>query len=511
MASSSVEKAATLEAVPAVSVSLIDNRPVDHADAYRLPVVDPDTGLEIAQLAEADACVVRRAVAAARRCFDRGDWSQSNAGRRRDVLEAAADLIDQHADELAAMDSVATGLVIHSAARPQAAAAADWFRYFARLIDTAPEAMYRQLPDTRTLVSREPVGVAALFTPWNIPLMSAALKLSAALAMGNSCVIKPSEQSPLAVARLVALLHDAGLPRGALQLVNGRGTVTGAALAADPGIDLVSFTGGEHAGRHIAGEAAKRFAKVTMELGGKSANIVFADADLERALDGAITAAFANNGQACLAGSRILVQKPIADRFIADFVDRANAIRVGRPFVAATELGPQSSRRQMDTVLAYADTARQDGAEVLTGGSRDERFGEGFYVRPTVAMATDNAARICQEEIFGPFATFLVFDDADEAVRIANDTRFGLAAYVWTNRLSRALSLAGQLRSGYVLINTPMQRERNAPFGGYGQSGLDREGGRWSLDFYSEAKTTVIPHGNRPIPSFGRDEQVAAR
>jgi acyl-CoA reductase-like NAD-dependent aldehyde dehydrogenase len=280
--------------------------------------------------------------------------------------------------------------------------------------------------------------------------------------------------------------------------------VTGAALASHPDVNLVSFTGGETAGRIIATETAKRFARTTMELGGKSANVIFADADLEKALDGSLTAIYANSGQGCLAGSRILVQKSVADSFIADFVQRSNQVRVGRPFDDKAEVGPQSSKQHMERVLSYTDVVRDEGGEILTGGKRAEEFAEGFYVEPTVAVARDNSARVCQEEIFGPFATFLVFDTDEEAVEIANDTRFGLAAYLWTESLQRAMRVSDRLRSGTVLVNTPMQRERNAPFGGFGHSGIDREGGRWSLDFYSEPKTTIVPYGDQPIPTMGK-------
>lgn len=482
----------------------MNGEPVGTSDNGDLPVINPDDGSELVRLVESDPATVARAVASARSSFDSGVWSRASISDRQEVLFRAAELVRENARELAALDTLSTGLLFHGSTYGQTYhAAAGWFDYFAGLIGSAGDELYRQLPQTKTFVTREPVGVAGLFTPWNIPTMGASLKLSAALAMGNSCVLKPSEQSPLGAARLVELIHEAGLPPGVLHLVNGRGAVTGAALAADPRVDLVSFTGGETAGRLIATETAQRFAKTTMELGGKAANIVFADADLDRALDGSLTAIYANNGEACLAGSRILVHESIADRFIADFVGRARRVRLGRPFDERAEVGPQSSERHMLRVLEFAEAVEGEGGELLSGGSRSARFGGGFYVDPIVAFAKDNTARICQEEIFGPFATFLTFANDEEAIQIANDTRFGLAAYLWTSDLQRALSVSDRLRSGYVLINTPMVRERNAPFGGYGHSGIDREGGRWSLDFYSEAKTTVVPHGNAPIPTMG--------
>ena len=485
-----------LESLPGKLPSIINGEPAESAGADELPVINPDDGSTLIGLLEASAADVDRAVASARQSFHSGAWSRASVSRRQQVLFNTAELIKHNAEELAILDSLSTGLLYHESTARQVSAAAGWFEYFAGLLGSAGEAMYRQLPQITTTVTREPAGVAALFTPWNIPLMGAALKLAAALCMGNSCVLKPSEHSPLGAARLVELLHEAGLPNGVLHLVNGRGPVTGSALAANADVDLLSFTGGEHAGRRIAAQAAQRFAKVTMELGGKSANIIFDDADYERALDGALTAIYSNNGEACLAGSRILVQRRIAERFIADFVSRAESIRVGRPFDANAELGPQITRQHMERVLSYAEIATQHGGELLTGGARAAGFEDGFYINPLASLATSNAAPICQEEIFGPFATFLIFDTEDDAVAMANGTRFGLAGYVWSENLQRALRVSERIRSGYVLINTSMIRDRNAPFGGYGHSGLGREGGRWSLDFYSEAKSTVIPHAH---------------
>jgi acyl-CoA reductase-like NAD-dependent aldehyde dehydrogenase len=303
-------------------------------------------------------------------------------------------------------------------------------------------------------------------------------------------VIKPSELSPLGTHRLVELLHEAGLPEGVVQLVNGRGITTGAALAAHPEIGCVSFTGGPVAGAAIAQTAAGRFAKVTMELGGKSANIVLADAPYEAALEGAVSSAFDNSGQACLAGSRILVEAAIADRFIADLVARTEALRIGHTFDEQAALGAQSSRGQMERVLSYVDVARSEGGEILCGGKRPDGF-SGFQVEPTIAHVQTNALRVCEEEIFGPLATVQVVADAEEAVAVANDTKLGLAGYVWSANEARAQAVAARLRAGTVLVNTSMMRERRAPFGGFGASGIDREGGRWSLDFYSEAKATV--------------------
>lgn len=496
----------TLAAMPATVGGLLSGQPLTASGAETIAVINPDNGDQVTAIAETSAADVDEMVCAAKASFDSGVWSGAAKSERQAVLKRAAALIRENADELAALDSMTTGLLYNRALKPQAQAAAGWFDYFADALGEQTDMRLATLPDTDTVISREPAGVAALFTPWNIPLMGASLKLSAALAMGNSCVIKPSEQSPLGTMKLVQMLYDAGLPEGVLHLANGSGAVTGDALASHPDVDRVSFTGGENAGRMIAEKAAGRFARATMELGGKSANIIFADADYDRALDGAITGAFANSGQACLAGSRILLEREIADRFIADFVKRTRSIRIGRPFDAQAEMGPQSSKAQMERVLSFAKLAKRDGADILTGGERDEDFPGGCYVKPTAALALSNDISICQEEIFGPFATILIFDEEDQAVSIANDTRFGLAGYVWTRDDQKAQRVAARMRTGYALVNTMMLRDRNAPFGGFGHSGIDREGGRWSLDFYSEPKTVMTHHGNAPIASLGKGQ-----
>ena len=496
------------QSIPPVLTGLLNGNPVDDDGGERIAVINPDNGSAVLELIESNMEQVNQAVVAARVSFDGGSWSKASISYRQKVLFKAAEMIRKDAEVIAAQDSLCTGLLYHKSTLSQTRfASADWFEFFASSIGVFGEELFRHVAGAKTLVSREPVGVAALFTPWNIPVMGASLKLAAALAMGNSCVLKPSEQSPLGTYRLVQLLHHAGLPEGVIQLVNGRGAVTGASLASHPDVDLISFTGGEEAGRIIAGEAAKRFAKVTMELGGKSANIIFNDANYERALDGALVSIFANNGQACLAGSRILLQKKIADRFIADFTDRAKNIRIGRPFDEDAELGPLSSVANMQRVLSYADIVRDDGGEILAGGNRVYGFEDGCYVEPTVALAKDNRARVCQEELFGPFVTFLTFETEEEAIALGNDTRFGLAGYVWTQNLQRAMLVADSLRSGYVLINSVMQREKNAPFGGFGHSGIDREGGKSSLRFYSESKATLIACADTDIPKMGLASQ----
>jgi acyl-CoA reductase-like NAD-dependent aldehyde dehydrogenase len=286
-------------------------------------------------------------------------------------------------------------------------------------------------------------------------------------------------------------------------MVCGRGAVTGDALVRHPEVDLVSFTGGTATGRTVMATAGSGLKPCSLELGGKSANIVFASADLERALDGALLSIFSNNGQQCLAGSRILVERSIASTFIDAFIARTAQLKIGDPMDAATEIGPLAFRAHLDRVLSYVDVARSDGAKLLIGGARAAGFDRGFYMQPTAVIASDSRARICQEEVFGPFATFLVFDDLDHALAMANDSRFGLVSYIWSEHMPTVLRASRALRSGVVWVNTPMVRELRAPFGGVKESGMGREGGQSSMQFYTTEKTTAIPAGSVPMARLG--------
>lgn len=480
---------------PARVTSFIDGAPVA-ATGRMLDVVYPATGATVSELAEADAHEVARAVAAARRAFERSGWARMPVEERQRTLLRIHDIVLAHADELARLECLNLGVSMRELRERHMKRAAYNFRFFAEHIGQTKGQVYDQMAGYRSLVVREPVGVAALIAPWNAPTALASMKVAAALAFGNSCVLKPSEQTPLALARFVELLHEADLPPGLVNLVNGRGPVTGEALVRHTDVDLVSFTGGTETGRRIAALAGERLVPVTMELGGKSANIIFASADLDRALDAALLGIFSNNGQQCLAGSRILLEKSIADDFIERFVARARRIRIGDPMDDATELGPLASARHRERVLSYAGIAAADGATLLTGGRAAEpsdALAAGFFVEPTAVLASSNKSRVCQEEIFGPFATFLAFETYDEAISLANDTAFGLVAYVWSDHLPTIERATRDLRAGVVWVNTPMVRELRAPFGGYKESGLGREGGDACEQFYTEAKTVTVP------------------
>jgi 5-carboxymethyl-2-hydroxymuconic-semialdehyde dehydrogenase/aminomuconate-semialdehyde/2-hydroxymuconate-6-semialdehyde dehydrogenase len=466
----------------------------------RHPVFYPATGRQIAELVEADAAEVDLAVAAARRAFDTGGWPQLSVEKRQEMLLKIHAKILEHADELAWLECLNLGVSMRELRERHVKRAAYNFRFFAEYIGQSKGDVYDQSTGYRSIVVREPVGVAALIAPWNAPTALASMKIAASIAFGNTCVLKPSEQTPLALRRFVELLHEAGLPDGVVNIVNGRGPVTGEALVNHPGVDLVSFTGGTTTGRRIAAAAAQRLKPTTLELGGKSANIIFASADLDRALDAALVSIYSNNGQQCLAGSRILLQRSIADDFIGKFVERARNIRIGDPMLDQTELGPLASAAHRDRVLSFTEIARQDGAQLLTGGVAATMEGDlagGYFIEPTAVLAPHNKTRVCQDEIFGPFAAFLTFDTYEEAMTIANDSEFGLVSYLWSDHLPTVEAASRDLKSGVVWVNTTMTRELRAPFGGYKDSGIGREGGQASEQFYTEVKTVTTP--TKPI------------
>jgi len=473
--------------------SLIDGESVAvRPDGYDIPVVNPTTEETISVLREADSAEVDAAVASARRAFEQGPWPRMDINERKDILYSIRDHLRKNADELVYLECVNSGLPL-SSVRNHVQRMARNFEFFAEVASTLHGETYTQTKGYLTYVTREAKGVAALIAPWNAPLALASMRVASCIPWGNTCVLKPSEFTPLSMRRMVEIFHEAGLPRGVVNLVNGRGSVTGEALVSHADIDMVGFTGGTATGRAIMASAGRNLKPVALELGGKSANIVFESANIERALDGALAGIFANNGQQCLAGSRILLQRPIVDAFIERFVERAKLIRLGDPLAPATEIGPLAFKAHLERVLSFADIARADGARLLTGGRRAAQFERGYFMEPTAVMARSNDARVCQEEIFGPFATFLTFDTLDEAIAIANRSKFGLVGYVWSDDLNTVMRCSREIRTGTVWVNTPMMRELRAPFGGYKQSGIGRDGPFSSVDFFTELKSTIIP------------------
>lgn len=473
--------------------SIVGDRIGGLSGGLEIPVINPATEARISTLREDGADDVAAAVEAARRAFDEGPWPRLELGERRAVLRKALAHVRQHADELAYLDCLDTGVPLWDIRGRKISRVLENFDFFLEVASTATGETYQQNPKYITYVTREPVGVAAIIAPWNSPMSLASMQIAPALAFGNTCVVKPSEHTPISLYRLVELLIEGGLPPGVINLVNGRGPVTGAALVAHPGVDVVKFIGGTETGKAIMAAAAGGLKHVGLELGGKSANIIFADADPEDALNGALLGIYSNNGQQCLAGSRILVQRSIADDFIARFVERARKIRVGDPLDPKTEMGPLAFKQHYERVLSYVDIAKADGAEVLVGGGRAPGFDKGYYFAPTAVLAPDNSIRACREEIFGPFANFLVFDDVEDAIRIANDSTFGLVGYLWSSNVQTVMRVSQGVRAGTIWVNTPLTREVRAPFGGFKESGIGRDSARASLDFFTEQKTTTIP------------------
>lgn len=471
-----------------------------------IPVISPITEGQISLLREASAEEVDRAVRTARDAFENGPWRHMSVDQRKVIMLQIKDILLAHADELAYLESLNAGLTLNYV-RGFHVVRTGWnFEFFAEVASQAAGEAYTQTKPYLSVVTREPIGVGALIGPWNAPLALCSMKIASCIAFGNTCVLKPSEFTPLSLRRVVELINQTDIPKGVVNLVNGRGHVTGDALVSHPEVDVVSFTGGTTTGAMIAARAGEGLKPVGLELGGKSANIITATADLERALDGALLGIYSNNGQQCLAGSRILVERSIADEFIEKFVARSKKIKVGDPMDTNTEIGPLAYRAHMERVLSYVDVAKEDGGEILTGGQRDDRFDTGLYMQPTAVMAQSNDARVCQEEIFGPFATFLQYDDIDEALALANKSEFGLVGYIWSDHLPTVMKASQELRAGTIWVNTPMTRELRAPFGGYKNSGIGRDSAKDCMQFFTEEKTTTIPMDTFPLAKWGAND-----
>ena len=491
--------------VPASVSAFINGQPVSADSSTKiLKCISPIDESELLSVYESDANEVDAAVRAARHAFDAGPWPRMSVDERKRILLQIRDKIAANAEELAYLESVNVGLPIRNVSAVHIPRSARNFEFFAEVASQSAGQVYTQTQPYISYVTREPVGVGGLISPWNYPLGLGTMKIASCIAFGNTCVIKPSEYAPLTLSRFMELIHETDIPPGVINLVHGRGHVTGEALTSHPGVDVVSFTGGTATAKAIMKSAAAHLKPVAFELGGKSANIVTASANLERALDGSLSTIYLDNGQQCLAGSRILVERSIADEFIAKFIARAQNIRLGDPLSIKTELGPLCYEAHLEKVLSYVDIAAQDGAELLTGGKRSEAFAKGYFMEPTAVMAPDNNTRVCQEEIFGPFAAFLVFDDLDEAIAMANDSAFGLVGYLWSEHLPSAMQASREILAGTVWINTPTTRELRAPFGGYKDSGIGRDSAGDCLEFFTEAKTTTIATGDFPITEFGK-------
>jgi len=475
---------------------LIDGDWVQARHGRTLEVYDPARGEVIDHVPAGDAEDIDLAVAAARRAFEDSDWSRMSASDRGRVIWRIGDLILENADELAELESLDNGKPLGVARAADVPLAADLFLYMAGFatkihgqtlpisVPFAPGAQFH------SYTLKEPIGVVGQIIPWNFPLLMAAWKLGPALATGCTIVLKPAEQTPLSALRLAEIMLDAGLPDGVVNVVTGFGETAGAALAAHPGVDKIAFTGSTEVGKLIVKAAADDLKRVTLELGGKSPNVVFADADLEMAIPGAANAIFFNHGQCCCAGSRLYVEQKVYDDVLAGVSERASQIKVGPGLDPDTEMGPLVSAEQLERVTGYLQSGEREGVRTVTGG---KQVGEhGYFVAPTVLDGAGKGNRVFDEEIFGPVVTAIPFKDSADIAPAANETVYGLAAGIWTNNLTRAHRLIPQLRAGTVWVNTYNIFDAALPFGGYKQSGWGREMGEEVIHEYTETKSVCI-------------------
>jgi betaine-aldehyde dehydrogenase len=484
----------------------IDGQWVDAESGKTFTTPNPATGETLAEVAEADKADIDKAVAAARKAFD-GKWSKMSARDRGRLIFKLAQLIEEHAKDLAALETADNGKPIRESLYVDLPQVAENFEYFAGWA-TKIEGETIPVPGKMfNYTLREPVGVCGQIIPWNFPLLMAAWKLAPALAAGNTVVLKPAEQTPVTAMELGQLIAEAGFPEGVVNIVPGFGETAGAALAAHPGINKIAFTGSTEVGKIIARAAAENLTKVSLELGGKAPNIVFADADLEQAVNGAMMGIFFNQGQVCCAGSRLFVEEGVKDKFVERLTERASKITVGDPMAQTTMMGPQVSLEQLDRIKSYMDIGCEEGAKILTGGKPpqlDENFKNGFFFQPTILADVNNKMRVAQEEIFGPVVSVISFKDEDDLIKQANETIYGLSAGLWTRDITRAHRFAKEIKAGVIWINTYNMFNAASPFGGYKQSGYGREMGKHALDLYTQVKSVWVDLSDKPIGWFGK-------
>jgi acyl-CoA reductase-like NAD-dependent aldehyde dehydrogenase len=472
----------------------IDGQRVEASSRQYFETENPYTGKPWALIARGTAEDVDRAVQAARKAFTSGDWPKLSPSRRGALLRKLGDLVAERSKALAEVEVRDNGK-LYAEMSGQTAYMAPWFHYYGGLADKIEGSVIPlDKPDAFNFTRHEPLGVVVAIVPWNSPLLLAAWKLAPALAAGNTVVIKPSEYTSASVLELMKLIEDAGFPPGVVNVVTGFGGEVGMPLVEHPLVAKIAFTGSDATGQRIYEAAARGMKRVTMELGGKSPNIVFEDADLDNAVKGAISGILAATGQTCVAGSRLLVQESIHDRFVEKLVAFARTARIGNPMSLDTQVGPIANRPQLEKILKYIDIAKSEDARLALGGHRASgpECGDGWFVEPTIFTGVKNTMRIAQEEVFGPVLAIIPFKDEEEAVAVGNDVVYGLAAGVWTQSIRRALAMAERLQAGTVWINTYRANSYMSPFGGYKRSGFGREGGQEMIKEYLQTKSVWI-------------------
>ena len=485
----------------ALTPSLINGNRIVGEDAS-WEVIYPATEEVLGTCSSASQEQVDLAVSSAKAAFESGVWRDKSLAHRQAVFYKISELFQEHAHELAVLQALETGIPYKQFKGMHAVRASENFRFFSDVATSLSGKTFQQTGRYLSLTMHEPIGVGLVISPWNAPLILAGMKIAACLISGNSCIVKPSEYTPLSQLRMVEIIIEAGVPKNVIHLLNGMGAVTGAALTSHPDIDAVNFVGGTQTGKRIMKDAADGLKKISLELGGKSANIIMEDCNIENAIDGSLLGILAGNGEQCLAGSRILIQSSIYDKVVAALIERSNNLVIGDPF-EDVEIGPLAFKAHYNRVLDFTNKAKSDGDKILCGGAAPKDAKKGYFFEPVMAQAKNNRTRICQEEIFGPFAALVKFDTLEEAIEIANDSEFGLVSYVWTQDIDNMMQFSQKIRAGTVWVNTAMTRDLRAPFGGYKLSGLGRDGLEESIHLFTEEKTVMIPAQKLAFPKLG--------